>query len=751
MILFNRCLFIIFLTVLIAINFPGSSSAQETVIPRLNEKIVFDGYMNEAVWNDLPPLTFVMHTPVFGKEPTEKSDVRIGYDNECLYVGARLFDDSPSEIMMTSRKRDEISAGNDWFQVIFDSFNDKENGVVFATNPLGLRTDYTILKDGIADMPELPFNVNWNTFWDVKTHVDDKGWSLEMRIPLSSLRYKDINGTVTMGLICVRSVPRLNETYISPAIPPNWGRFSFMRVSQAREVKFKDIRSKKPFYIAPYVIGGYQKQNLLNQAETAYYQDNDPKISGGLDLKYGLTNNLTLDVTLNTDFAQVESDDQRVNLTRFDLFYPEKRSFFQERSSIFAFDFEQGNSLFYSRRIGLSEDEPLPLYGGVRLTGMMNKWDVGILDMQTREFNSYKDSSHNLPSENFGIIRMRRNVINKNSYVGAIMSSRAGIDGSYNVSYGADAILKFFKDDYLNIKIAQVVTDSLHYNLFSVNPTAIYANWKRFRNEGLGYNFSYGRYGKDYDPGSGFHMHDNYSYYNGSLRYGWLCKEASALQSDGFQVTLMNYQSNLTGKTESSILSAGYYFNMKSGMFSYQGINRQFESVTDSFEFSDKACIPPGNYNFWMLEMHSMTASVKPFYIGMDLFAGSFYDGNRFSVMLAPSWNVSASVQLKAEYEYNRLRFSTRGQKFEGNVGRLRALWMMSTKLSFSSFIQYSNADHYTGVNLRFRYNPREGVDLYVVYNEGRNSDLNREVPHLPALSDRTFMVKFTYTILARK
>jgi hypothetical protein len=538
--------------------------------------------------------------------------------------------------------------------------------------------------------------------------------------------------------------------YIFPEIPPNWGPFSTMRVSQAREVVFEGIHTKKPFYIAPYIIGGFSHQNILNNAETAYTGERSPELNAGLDIKYGLTNNLTLDVTVNTDFAQVEADDQQINLTRFDLFFPEKRSFFQERSSIFTFDFEQGNSLFYSRRIGLSEDEPVALYGGVRLTGMIDKWDIGLLDMQTHRFVSTKDSTHDMPSENFGILRMRRNVFNKNSYIGGVATSRIGEDGSYNVDYGADAIIKVFGNDYLNFKIAQVITDSSQ-QVMSLNPTAIYLNWKRFNSSGLGYNFTYGRFGKNFEPGIGFQMRENYSLYNGGLSYGWVRGERSLLQSDIFEINATGYVSNETGKTESTVINAGYFYITKSNSFSYQGLLYQYENVTDSFELSDNANVPPGIYRFVMFEGHSQTPETNPFFVGMDLFAGSFFDGSRFSVRFMPTWNMNSSVQLKTEYEYNHVGFDKREQKFDGHVMRFRVLWMISTAFSVSSFLQYTNAENYGGANIRFRYNPREGVDFYIVYNEGRNTFLNRELPRLPSLSDRTLLAKFTYTFSARK
>ncbi len=713
--------------------------------------IDFDGYVNEPAWENIAPLPLVQHAPVFGKEPSEKSEIRVTYNNEFIYISAKLFDSEPGEIMSTSKKRDEVSAGNDWFTVIFDSFNDKENGLAFATTPAGLRTDYTIFKDGIVQMPEMPFNLNWNTFWDVKTSRDSLGWYVEMRIPLSSMRFKEDGGTVVMGMTCFRQIAHKNETDIFPPIPPNWGLFSIYRPSQSREVVFKGIRSRKPFYIAPFVAGGFQQQNNLNDAETAYEYSEKPTLNAGLDIKYGLTNNLTLDVTVNTDFAQVESDDQQINLTRFSLFFPEKRSFFQERSSIFSFDFDEGNSLFYSRRIGLSEGEVVPIYGGARITGMAGKWDIGLLDMQTRKFVSGEDPDHDLPSENFGILRMRRNIFNPNSYVGGIAVSRIGNDGHYNIGYGLDATIKLFGDDYLVMKAAQVMDDSAENKPFSINPTQLFVNWKRFKNKGFGYSFTFSRSGRDYNPEAGFTMRNDYSFYSAKLDYGWIRGEKSAINHDGVEISGTNYFSFETGENESQMFNLGYFAIFKSSMFSYTGLVKQYENVTDTFSFSDDAFILPGKYDFYEFEFHGQTPETRAFYVGMDMFAGQFYDGNRFSITLSPKWNISSTLQLGTEYSYDRLSFPERDQRFEGHIARIRTMLMFSSRLSMSAFVQYNSADANMMANIRIRYNPREGNDFYIVYNEGRNTDLNREPVEMRSLSDRTILVKYTYTFSMRK
>jgi hypothetical protein len=608
-----------------------------------------------------------------------------------------------------------------------------------------------VFKDGIVQLPDMPFNIDWNTFWDVKTTRDDLGWQVEMRIPVSSMRFKEKDGNAIMGLTCFRQIARKNETVIYPAIPPNWGIFSIYRPSQAREIVFEGIRSQRPFYITPYVLGGYQQQNILNEPETEYEMKESPQLNAGLDVKYGLTNNLTLDVTLNTDFAQVEADDEQINLTRFSLFFPEKRSFFQERSSIFNFDFDEGNTMFYSRNIGLSEGEMIPLYGGFRITGMEGKWDIGFMDMQTRKFTSDEDPENDLPSENFGILRLRKNVLNQNSYVGGVAVTRIGMDGSYNVGYGMDATIRMFGDDYLNVKLAQVMDDSATNDPVSLNPTQLYFNWKRFKSTGFGYNFTYTRTGIDFVPEAGFQMRNDYSLLGASFNYGWIRKESSPVMNDAVVMGFKDFHSHETGKIQSGLWEGGYFAVFKSGLIAYSGFTYQIENVVDSFSFSDQADVSPGLYKFALLELHGQTPDTRPFYIGWDLFTGSFYGGNRFSVNLKPQWNIGPSLQVTAEYGFDRLRFPDTDQKFYGHVARLRALVMFTTRLSISSFVQFNSADHNIIANLRLRYNPREGNDFYIVYNEGRNNDLNREIPPLPSLNDRTLLIKYTYTFSVRR
>ena len=632
--------------------------------------------------------------------------------------------------------------------LIFDSFNDKENGLGFATTPTGLRSDFTISKDamGMDDPSQGPFNMSWNTFWDVKTTKNSQGWFAEIRIPFSSMRFKEKDGKVVMGLICIRSIAHKNEVDIFPSIPPNWGPSSAYRPSKAQEITFEGLKSKKPFYIAPYLIGGVQQDHILNDDATSYKFKKNPTLNAGLDVKYGLTNNLTMDLTINTDFAQVEADDEQINLTRFSLFFPEKRTFFQERSSVFTFDFEPGGSLFYSRRIGLNEGNQVPIYGGARVTGMVGKWDIGFLDLQTHAVNQGEGNMNALTSENFGILRLRRQVINENSYIGGIITSRVGTNGSYNTAYGMDGIFKISENDYFNIKLAQVLDNSAPNKVLSLNPSEIFLSWNRFNQKGLNYNFTYARSGKDFNPGIGFFARNNYTHYYGGFGYGWIPGEASPLQSHQLGINAITYFDNANNSAQSIQTGIMYDFNFKSGYSGMISVNHVFENVSDTFSFSKKAFVPSGKYGFNEVETHLNSPKSNKFVLGVDAFAGSFYDGTRFTFGTEPSWNVGSSLQLGLKYQYNILNFKSRDQNFRGGITGFKALLMLNTKLSVSTFIQYNSAEKTVIGNFRFRYNPREGNDFYIVFNEGRSTYRDIENPRLPLYNNRSVLLKYTYT-----
>ena len=344
------------------------------------EGIVVDGKVDEPVWDTIDPVPMVQYEPNAGALPTERTEIRFAYDDKYFYTSMRAYDSDPNGIRATSLYRDQI-AGSDHLELLLDTFNDNENGYIFTTTPAGIRNDLSIANDGTGGTISSGgwFNRDFNTFWDAETTITEEGWFAEIRIPFSSLRFQDKEGEVVMGLTVQRKVARKRERLVYPAISPitDW---AFLRPSLAQKIVLHDVKAIKTVYVTPYLLGGKKWWNELNQSETSWERKSEPQRTIGGDIKFSITNNLTADFTINTDFAQAEADDQLVNLTRFSLFYPEKRQFFQERASVF--DFRTGglSRLFFSRRIGLTDNgQPVPIYGGARLIGRMKTWDIGRL------------------------------------------------------------------------------------------------------------------------------------------------------------------------------------------------------------------------------------------------------------------------------------------------------------------------------------------------------------------------------------
>ena len=723
--------------------------SQESVkIKRLTSAIEFDGIPAEAAWQalDLYPLT--MHRPNFGNEPSEKSDVRVGYDDEFLWIGASLYMEDATKIYAATKKRDEMLFDFDAFGVVLDSYNDNENGLAFFTAPTGLRTDYTISNDaaGGGGGPGGPggFNTSWDTFWDVKTTRDDKGWYVEMRIPFSSLKFKPENDMATMGLIISRNISANNETDTYPPIDPKYGFMATNKPSQAQQVEIAGARPTRPVYISPYVIAGYTQDYVPNEEGTEYTQENTPKYNVGLDVKYNINSNLTLDLTANTDFAQVEADDQQVNLTRYSLFFPEKRKFFQERSSLF--DFSLGghdDNLFYSRNIGLVDGQQIRIYGGARLTGRLGKWDMGLLNMQTADHEE-------IAGENFGVIRMRRQVINPNSYVGGIFTSRIGMDGKQNFSYGVDGIFRLFGDDYLNVKWAQSYDSEIDSKLSSLDPSFILINWQRRSEEGFAYDFNYSYSGLKFNPGIGFVRRNGLQGGGARLLYGWIPGDQSWLFNYNFNVRGDRYVRLEDGQLESMEISPGFEINTKKGIHAEISTETAWEGVQYDFNLSDSIVIYAGDYVFTGFEGRFGTSEANRISVRGEVFAGQFYDGNRLGFGGEFNLNFSSSFILSPGYEFNHITFPDRETNNLLNIHavNMKAQLMLSTKFSASVFVQYLNTEDEFMGNFRLRYNPREGNDFYLVYNDNRCFIDRRELYGHPSFHNRTIMLKYTHTFI---
>ena len=707
--------------------------------PKLNGPITLDGRVDESAWNQIPVLDLTQQLPEFGKLPTERSEVRLAYDDDYLYLSGVFHLSDSSYYRGTTYKRDAMDGTTDYFGLNIDSYNDNENGLGFFTTPTGLRFDATVFNDALT---EESMSLDWNTFWNAAASKTADGWEAEMRIPWASLRFQDVNGETVMGITCWWYVSAKNEVNIFPLIPLNWGGMSMWKPSQTQEFRFRGVYSKKPLYLTPYVLGGYQETHELNDEENFYVEDKDPRFEAGLDLKYSLTSNLTLDLTANTDFAQVEADDQQVNLTRFSLFFPEKRQFFQERASIFDFSFEEFNRLFYSRKIGINDDgDPVRIYGGARLQGRVNNHDLGFMSMQTEApFDS-------LRSENFSVLRVRRQAFNQFSYLGGIFVNRMDFRGKYNRAYGFDAILRLFGDEYLSAKWVQSFENGKSNEFLSLDPARVYLFWERRRYDGIAYNFGYSRAGKDWSPGMGFELRENFNSFRGELSHGWLMGEKSEFLrirafTRGFLV-----KDFMTKKTQSAQIEPGVEMETKKGWGFNASIVPTKETITESFSLGD-AEIPVGEYDFTQFKALAYTpfGSLVGFFA--DATVGQFFDGTLFSVNLMPRYKVSPHINLEGFYGYNRGEFLERGQSFNSHLARIKLEYLMDTKFSVSAFLQYNSLDEVFVPNVRLRYNPKEGNDLYIVFNDLLNSNRQRVLPHLPRSESRVVVVKYTYTFV---
>lgn len=726
--------------IIIAIACQCSLFAQERyVLPKLESALKYDGICDEPAWDNIEPLPLIIVEPDYGKEPSERTEIRITYDDTYLYLGAICADSDPENLKI-QLKRDDWKWECDWVQLILDTFNDKENTVLFGTSPSGGRTDVAFSND--ANNLNYDMNTSWNTFWDVKTNVDDVGWQVEMRIPFSSLRFQEKDGETVMGLSVTRYISSKNEKICMPQVEEKYGFWGAMKASQAVEVIIKDIKSKKPVYITPYILGGLEQENILRDDGSNYDHNNNRKFNAGLDVKYRLTDNLTFDATINQDFAQVEADNQLVNLTRFSLFFPEKRMFFQERRSNFDFKFDNSNRLFYSRKIGLYDGNPVGIYGGGRLVGRIGDVDVGFLSMQSAPLEAA-----DLFSENFTVLRLRKQVINPNSYVGGMVTNRMDFKGSYNTAYGLDGIFRLFGDDYLKVMWAQTFDNYSKNEALSLDPSRIFINWERRTNKGIAYSIDYSRAGADYHPGIGYEQRTDYSMYSGRLAYGWIYDD-SWINSHNLSLSAYQYSENVNNSTETAGIILNWSMESASGIVGFASADVVYDNPLTDFDLSDNVTIPAGEYTFYNLHLDISSAKGRALKINPAVQTGAFYDGWRTSPAITANWIIKNKIELSATYMFDRIVFPVRDQHLNSNIFRLRTQAVFNTKLSVSAFVQYNNNIDAVIANFRLRYNPKEGNDLYLVYNEDYNTNRYRASLIYPVTNRRTIMIKYTYTFI---
>lgn len=724
---------------------------QETVkLVRTSSPIIIDGIPDEAAWAVIEPFPMVQYEPVFKGSLSEKTDIRVTYDDEYLYVAAKMFTEDPSTIAANSLYRDSYS-GDDVFAIILDPFNDDQNALRFFTTPAGVRFDQSISNDANSVAGSNAVNGSWNTFWDASSTIHEDGWYSEMRIPFSSIGFQSSDGIAEMGLIVYRWLTHHNERHIYPAIPPLWEDGN-IKPSQAQDVIIKGADSKKPVYFTPYVLGGLTRLNELGSDSLNYFYDDEVKAELGFDLKYNITSNLTLDVTVNTDFAQVEADDQQLNLTRFSLSFPEKRQFFQQRSGLFDFNF--GNTrVFYSRRIGLdSSGNQVRILGGARLTGKVNDLDIGFINLQTGQ-------SDEIDSENFNVLRVKKNVLNTASYVGGIFTSRLGVNGSSNIAMGLDGDFNIFGDDFIEVRVSQTIDNSMsEENRFDFEDNSIFRiTWQRRASIGWFYRFFVNRTGAEFNPGIGFFRTVNTSDYFYRLGYGWLGEEESIYRQHSVNIGSYNIFQNDTYDLRSRFISLEWNTDFKSlGSAEAQiRYNQEHLLPNEDFNLAGKIYIPVDDYDFFESNFSYRSPNSKKLRINTTFEYGKLFDGRRIQFEVKPELVANIHWEIGGSYQITDLDFpQTQGReikKYTAHLGQIRAQYALNKKLSTSAFIQYSNLEELAGVNFRFRYNFSEGRDLWFVINEQSYTEKDQRnlgLPRLPTLQSGSILIKYNHTFI---
>ncbi len=711
-------------------------------VTRITAPVTLDGLSNEPAWENVEPFPVWSHEPVFGAAPSERTEMLVAYDDDYLYFAIRAYDSNPDGIRGNILYRNGFGS-DDFFEVLLDTYNDNETTILFNTNPAGNRRDAEITNDASGAFSRW-FNLDFNTYWDVETTVNEEGWFAEIRVPFSSLRFQeDEDGRVIMGLSMQRIIARKSERLTFPPIEPDQP-FAQLKASRAQKIELRDIQSHRPLYIRPYGLAGMERAARLADDQSSYEFDETRVMEPGLDIKYGVTNNMTLDLTLNTDFAQVEADDQQVNLTRFDLFYPEKRQFFQERAGLFEFRTGGNSRLFHSRRIGLTDDgEIVRILGGARLVGRSGPWEYGLLNMQT-------DRQGDLAPENFGTVRLRRQVFNPYSYTGGMVTNRIAADGHYNVAYGLDGTFRLYGDDYLSFQWAHTMDESqTPENRWSPAESGRFSGmFEKRRRDGIGYQTTLTWSGPDYNPGMGFIQRSDFTYLNQDLSYSWRPDDDAPLQWHTFLIGGETWLRNEDRSVETVELGPEWSFARRNGDRGSIGVQMIFEDIRQPFYLDDDVYVPHGDYLFYQAAAGYTVHQSRLFRVGANLEAGSFFDGRRFTLSLSPSWNASPHLELGGSYSYNHIRFADRDQQMNAHLGRLRVTVPFNTQISTHLFVQYNSVSDLVSTNARFRYNFREGNDLWIVYNEELNTDRYQFVPERPRSNIRTFMIKYTYTFL---
>jgi uncharacterized protein DUF5916 len=680
---------------------------------RITESITLDGRPDEPAWKLATPATdFIQRIPQTGMPSKERTEIRILYDDDNLYVGVVCWDSQPSRMVIKELKKDFDINGTDLIQVIIDSLHDGRTGFALSINPAGARRDNQL--SGNASNPD------WDGVWDAKARRTEQGWSAEYVIPFKTLRFSNAESQ-EWGIQFARRIPRLNEESEWSPLP---FRSAATRTNFAGTLRgLERVSQGRNFKVKPYVLG-QQTQTVVNgQLVTTKSFGSWDDFGRGVDLKYGLTSSMTLDATYRTDFAQVEADQQQVNLTRFNLFFPEKREFFLENTGIFAFG-PGGNLVpFFSRRIGLSATgTPIPVVGGGRVSGRVTNYDIGVLSMRTEALGA-------TPANNYLVARIKRNVL-RNSYIGALGTHRDSTRaGDYNRVFGADAHFQFYND--------KLEFDS--FLLGSETPDKEGANQARrlqggWRSDELTANLEYNLVQPNFNPEVGFVRRGNISQYNGE--FAWKPRVThDTIQNLNFATSVDYYKTASTDRIETRVQDATVGLQYRNNGSTNFTVTRTFDRLTRPFEIHTGITIPVGDYEYQSYTGSFNMGNNRKVTGNASATWGEFWDGDNTSVGGAVGFRPDYHVNIDINFTRNHVVLPY--GRFATNLLGTKFLYAFNPRAFFNAFIQYNTDTHQVSSNIRFNLTHHPLSDLYLVYNDTRDTSRGDVV-------GRSFAVKLT-------
>ncbi|HEX3235997.1 MAG TPA: DUF5916 domain-containing protein [Gemmatimonadales bacterium] len=718
---------------LLATPAPAAAQRPDAVwpLPRLQGEIRVDGRSDDPAWRAVAPVPMSVYLPTYGAAPTERTDARVGYDSDAIYVMVDAWEAHPGGVRASSMIRDDDSPG-DFVNVLLDTFGDRQTALSFSTTPGGQRNDWSISNDAREDGSLSPA---WNGVWDLAVRRGPDGWHAEYRIPFTTLRFTTRNGRAELGLSLNRLTAHSNERVTFPAIKPSAAN-ALWKPSRWQRVSIENISIARSLRVMPYVIAGSEGSRVPDPVLSPWHRDE--RFEAGGDLKTALSPNLTLDLTVNTDFAEAEVDDQRVNLTRFPLFYPERRAFFVERAGTFEVKTGETDLLFNSRRVGLTAyGEPVRLLGGARLVGRVGGWDLGFFDAHTGRTPAGA-------RENLGVLRARHPLWNQRSWAGLMLTSRVTPD-SGQVALGADGELYLGGDDYVGFALTALAGDAGPGLDDGVLPRgALRLLAERRRNRGMWYRAGVATTGARYTPALGYVERGDAIQPLAELGYGWVVSPAGH-QVRASVASAFAYR-NAAGAFDGSTASAVLEYERPSGTLWTLTVTRQEDDLVVPFTPVPDASVPAGRYVAGYAELKLKASTGPRAVVGGTVRAGEYYDGTLYSLILSPEWRASAHLRLSADLELDRLDFPVRDERVWSPLARLRVLASASPRLSFSAVFQANGTADLATANLRLRYSVREGHDLWLVYNHDQNLDRNRWWPdtRIPGTARSGLLVKYT-------